>query len=178
MLGYAFTTYFSLGYLTDNYSGIGSSLLNLIFFVHGEVSYDSLSVQGDAIGSIIFFTFSLLFYFSIFIMFLSILIYHYQNIRNKLQIRIEANTLIAEEDTKKWTKNFLNLIFCKTPEGSLNNEESEDAEESLEVDNILSQKKEQKEKRHISLWSIFLINFNILFKPNNYTIQQLSLIHI
>ena len=69
----------------------------------------------SAMAGIIFFPFSIIFFFILLNMFLGIVMSSYEALRSKTQNKTEANARIAEEEGKEWTRKLFNLLLCVVP---------------------------------------------------------------
>jgi hypothetical protein len=110
-----FSFYFLFGYFSVSYSSIGSSALTLFKGLLGKVDYSTMHDSNSEVSVYVFFLFSLVFYFIILNLFLSIILSHYEYVRKKTQLKTEANANIAAEEGQKWTQNALNLLLCVEP---------------------------------------------------------------
>ena len=69
----------------------------------------------SSMAGVIFFPYSIIFFFILLNLFLGIVMSSYEALRTKTQNKTEANARIAEEEGKEWTKKLFNLILCVVP---------------------------------------------------------------
>lgn len=125
LFGFVFMGNLVFGIAMKDYATISESMLTLFIMILGEVDFLNLYNENTDISPIFFIVFNVLFVLILINMFLAIVMATYIDLRKKNYTVTQAKARIIEEDLHKYRTTWLNLIFCKSPVRTLENEAKE-----------------------------------------------------
>ena len=128
LCGFVFMGHLVFGIQLQDFSSVTQSFISLFIMILGDVDFMKLYKENKDIAPLFFIVFNVLFILILVNMFLAIVMATYIDLRKKNYTVTQAKAKIIEEDIRKVNQAWFDLVFCKSPVRTLENEAIEYSE--------------------------------------------------